>query len=137
MTFGGLRVPFGAKKPIVSLADFRGTTFAARPSEATWATVRALGATPTAANGDELSASVQRDEIAGMESTLELGPQPLASAFPTANAVLYFKANALIVLAPPAGTGARSGPSKAKRRRFNSGSPSPLTADTATRWRPS
>ncbi|MGL6280038.1 MAG: TRAP transporter substrate-binding protein [Gaiella sp.] len=96
MTFDGLRVPLGFATPTVSLADYQGQTIAARPSAVTWATLRALGATPTDANGDDLSSGVQRGEIAAMEGTLGGETAPLASAFQTANAVLGFKANALV-----------------------------------------
>lgn len=96
LTYADRRFPLGYGAPLVSLTDYRARSVAARPSAATYAMLRALGATPTSVNGGDLQAAAEAGTVVGSEGVLGSN-SPVSPATLTANTPWYFKANALVV----------------------------------------
>lgn len=67
---GGLRKPFSVTKPMVSLADFRSTTFQSFESELNGAATKALGAKPSQTGPTGLDAGLVDGSIDGFEKQL-------------------------------------------------------------------
>ena len=65
-----LRYAFGARKALVSPDAFAGARVRVRPSGATDALMRALGATPVHISGDDVADAVANGEIDGAEASL-------------------------------------------------------------------
>jgi TRAP-type transport system periplasmic protein len=65
-----LRYALGARAPLASVGDFAGARVRVRPSEATDALMRALGAKPVHVSGDDVAAAVADGEIDGAEASL-------------------------------------------------------------------
>jgi TRAP-type C4-dicarboxylate transport system substrate-binding protein len=82
----GLRRPFGFGEPLLSAADYEEGTIRAPYSERTYATLTALGATPTDAEPDSSA-------MRGAESSFTLAP----GGVPTVNVVLFPKVNTLVI----------------------------------------
>jgi TRAP-type C4-dicarboxylate transport system substrate-binding protein len=95
LTYADRRFPLGYAAPLVSTSDYRGKSVAARPSAATYAMLRALGAVPTPLNGGELAAAAEAGTVVGSEGVLATN-SPVSVATVTANTPWYFKANALV-----------------------------------------
>ena len=95
LTFDSRRFPTGFKRPLASLDDFTGSAVAARPSNATFALLRALGAKPTPINGAKLSAAAADGSVVGSEGVVAAN-SPVYPVIVTANAPWYLKANALV-----------------------------------------
>ena len=70
LTYADRRFPLGYGAPLVSIDDYRGKSVAARPSAATYATLRALGAVPTPVNGGDLAAAAEAGTVVGSEGVL-------------------------------------------------------------------
>ena len=66
----GLRKPIAVKRPLVSLADWQGITFAAIRSRAQAAAVRALGAKPTDIWSSQLNDALASGKVDGFEKNL-------------------------------------------------------------------
>ncbi len=96
LAYADRRFPLGYRAPLVSMSDYRGRSVAARPSAATYAMLRALGATPTAVNGGELEAAAEAGTVVGSEGVLATN-SPVSPATLTANTPWYFKVNVLVV----------------------------------------
>jgi Bacterial extracellular solute-binding protein, family 7 len=65
-----LRYAFGVRGPLASVDDFAGARIRVRPSGATDALVRALGAKPVHISGDAVGAAVSNGELDGAEASL-------------------------------------------------------------------
>ncbi|HEX5896303.1 MAG TPA: TRAP transporter substrate-binding protein DctP [Thermoleophilaceae bacterium] len=65
-----LRYAFGVRKPLASPDDFAGARVRVRPSGASDALMRALGATPVHISGDDVGDAVANGEIDGAEASL-------------------------------------------------------------------
>ena len=65
-----LRYAFGVREPLASVGDFAGSRVRVRPSGATDALMRALGAEPVHISGDDVAAAVADGEIDGAEASL-------------------------------------------------------------------
>ncbi len=96
LTYADRRFPLGYGAPLISIDDYRGQSIAARPSAATYATLRALGAVPTPVNGGDLAAAAEAGTVVGSEGVLATN-RPVSPGTITANTSWYFKANALVV----------------------------------------
>jgi TRAP-type C4-dicarboxylate transport system substrate-binding protein len=66
----GLREPIAVRKPLLSLADWRGVTFAAFRSRESSEAIRALGATPSDAWGTPLDQGLGNGTVGGFEKNL-------------------------------------------------------------------
>ncbi|PWU25590.1 MAG: hypothetical protein C5B48_00560 [Candidatus Rokuibacteriota bacterium] len=94
----GLRRPFGFQNALVSPSDYAGIRFRAIKSNALWALIRALGATPVDINGDAMNQAVQNGTVKGGDSTLALAandslPEP---GFTAGNIAFFPKVDALV-----------------------------------------
>ncbi len=94
LTFDSRRFPLAYQRPIVAVGDYDGVTLAARPSEATYTLLRALGARPTSINGGKLAAAAANGLVSGSEGVIGAN-QPVDGSV-TANAPWYLKANAIV-----------------------------------------
>ncbi len=65
-----IRYIFGVRRPLASPDDFAGARVRVRPSRATDALIRALGATPLHISGDAVADAVASGEIDGAEASL-------------------------------------------------------------------
>jgi TRAP-type C4-dicarboxylate transport system substrate-binding protein len=65
-----LRYAFGVRAPLASVDDFAGARVRVRPSQASDALMRALGAKPVHISGDGVAAAVANGEIDGAEASL-------------------------------------------------------------------
>jgi TRAP-type C4-dicarboxylate transport system substrate-binding protein len=86
-----LRYAFGAKKPLASPDDFAGARVRVRPSGATDALMRALGATPVHISGDGVADAVAKGEIDGAEASLGTNSTEEGETHLTANLPLFPK----------------------------------------------
>jgi TRAP-type C4-dicarboxylate transport system substrate-binding protein len=86
-----LRYVFGAKKPLASPDAFAGTRVQVRPSGATDALMRALGATPVHISGDDTADAVEKGEIDGSEASLGTNSPDEGQLHLTANLPLFPK----------------------------------------------
>jgi TRAP-type C4-dicarboxylate transport system substrate-binding protein len=68
-----LRHPTGIKRPLVSLADFKGARIRDVPSRASDALLRALGATPVHVANADVGAAIARGQIDGQELAIIYG----------------------------------------------------------------
>lgn len=87
-----LRYAFGAKKPLTSPDAFHGARIRVRPSRATDALMRALGATPVHLSGDGVADAVAQGEIDGGEASLGTNTSDEGEVHLTANLPLFPKA---------------------------------------------
>jgi len=65
-----LRYAFGVRGPLASVDDFAGARIRVRPSEASDALMRALGAKPVHISGDDVAGAVADGKIDGAEASL-------------------------------------------------------------------
>ena len=86
-----LRYAFGAKKPLASPDDFAGARVRLRPSGATDAMMRALGATPVHISGDGVADAVAGGKIDGAEASLGTNSTEEGETHLTANLPLFPK----------------------------------------------
>jgi TRAP-type transport system periplasmic protein len=99
-----LRYIFGARKSLASPDDFAGARVRVRPSGATDALMRALGATPVHISGDDVAAAVANREIDGAEASLGTNSADEGESHLTLNLPLFPKTLTLF-----AGEGAYDG----------------------------
>ena len=89
-------VSFG--EPILTPADVEGKTIRALPSNATYAVIEALGATPEDVAGETFNAAVASGDIAAAESSFTLATSTLPRpGTVTANLTLFPKVNTLVI----------------------------------------
>ena len=98
LTPEGLRRPFGFQKPLVLPADYAGIRFRAIKSNALWALIRALGATPVDINGNTMNQAVQNGTVKGADSSLALAandslPEP---GYTAGNVAFFPKIDAFV-----------------------------------------
>jgi TRAP-type transport system periplasmic protein len=86
-----LRYAFGAKEPLASPDDFAGARVRVKPSGATDALMRALGATPVHISGDGVADAVANGEIDGAEASLGTNSAEEGETHLTANLPLFPK----------------------------------------------
>ena len=86
-----LRYAFGAKEPLASPDDFAGARVRVKPSGATDALMRALGATPVHISGDDVADAVANGEIDGAEASLGTNSTEEGETHLTANLPLFPK----------------------------------------------
>jgi TRAP-type C4-dicarboxylate transport system substrate-binding protein len=86
-----LRYAFGAKAPLASPDDFAGARVRVRPSGATDALMRALGATPVHISGDDVADAVANGEIDGAEASLGTNSADEGERHLTPNLALFPK----------------------------------------------
>jgi TRAP-type C4-dicarboxylate transport system substrate-binding protein len=86
-----LRYALGAKEPLASPDAFAGTRVQVKPSGATDALMRALGATPVHISGDDLPDAVANGEIDGSEASLGTNSPDEGQLHLTANLPLFPK----------------------------------------------
>jgi TRAP-type C4-dicarboxylate transport system substrate-binding protein len=86
-----LRYAFGAKKPLASPDDFAGARVRVRPSGATDALMRTLGADPVHISGDGVADAVAKGEIDGAEASLGTNSTEEGETHLTANLPLFPK----------------------------------------------
>jgi TRAP-type transport system periplasmic protein len=86
-----LRYAFGVKKPLASSDDFGGARVRVRPSGATDALMRALGATPVHISGDGVADAVANGEIDAAEASLGTNSTEEGETHLTANLPLFPK----------------------------------------------
>lgn len=86
-----LRYAFGARRPLASVDDFAGARVRVRPSEATDALMRALGAKPVHISGDDVAAAVADGEIDGAEASLGTNSRDEGENHLTVNLPLFPK----------------------------------------------
>ena len=86
-----LRYVLGAKEPLASPEAFAGARVQVRPSEATDALMRALGATPVHISGDDTADAVAKGEIDGSEASLGTNSPDEGQLHLTANLPLFPK----------------------------------------------
>jgi C4-dicarboxylate-binding protein DctP len=86
-----LRYAFGAKEPLASPDAFAGARVQVRPSGATDALMRALGATPVHISGDDTADAVAKGEIDGSEASLGTNSPDEGQLHLTANLPLFPK----------------------------------------------
>jgi TRAP-type transport system periplasmic protein len=86
-----LRYAFGVKKPLTSPDDFAGARVRVRPSGATDALIRALGATPVHISGDGVADAVANGEIDGAEASLGTNSPEEGEVHLTSNVALFPK----------------------------------------------
>jgi TRAP-type C4-dicarboxylate transport system substrate-binding protein len=86
-----LRYAFGAKKPLASPDDFAGARVRVKPSGATDALMRALGATPVLISGDGVADAVAKGEIDGAEASLGTNSPDEGEVHLTPNVPLFPK----------------------------------------------
>jgi TRAP-type C4-dicarboxylate transport system substrate-binding protein len=86
-----LRYALGAKKALASPGAFAGARVQVKPSAATDATMRALGATPVHISGDALPDAVAKGEIDGSEASLGTNSPDEGQIHLTANLPLFPK----------------------------------------------
>ena len=86
-----LRYAFGAKRPLASPDDFAGARVRVKPSGATDALMRALGATPVHISGDGVADAVAKGEIDGAEASLGTNSTEEGETHLTANLPLFPK----------------------------------------------
>ena len=84
-----LRYAFGARHPLTTPEDFAGARLRVRPSHASDAMVRALGATPLHIPSDDLAEAVERKEVDGAEASLGTNSADEGESHVTANLPLY------------------------------------------------
>ena len=125
-----LRYAFGAKKPLASPDDFAGARVRVKPSGATDALMRALGATPVHVSGDGVADAVANGEIDGAEASLGSNSKEEGETHLTANLPLFPKALTLF-----AGDGAYNRLDEDQREAI--GKAARMTADYAAAHAPS
>jgi TRAP-type C4-dicarboxylate transport system substrate-binding protein len=86
-----LRYAFGAKEPLASPDAFAGARVRVKPSGATDALMRALGATPVHISGDGVADAVAEGEIDGAEASLGTNSPDEGEVHLTANLPLFPK----------------------------------------------
>jgi TRAP-type transport system periplasmic protein len=86
-----LRYTFGARAPLASVGDFGGARVRVRPSGATDALMRALGAKPVHISGDDVAAAVANGEIDGAEASLGTNSTDEGENHLTVNLALFPK----------------------------------------------
>jgi TRAP-type C4-dicarboxylate transport system substrate-binding protein len=86
-----LRYAFGVREPLASVADFAGSRVRVRPSGATDALMRALGAEPVHISGDDVAAAVADGEIDGAEASLGTNSRDEGESHLTVNLPLFPK----------------------------------------------
>jgi TRAP-type C4-dicarboxylate transport system substrate-binding protein len=86
-----LRYALGVREPLASVADFAGSRVRVRPSDATDALLRALGAEPVHISGDEVAAAVADGEIDGAEASLGTNSRDEGENHLTVNLPLFPK----------------------------------------------
>lgn len=86
-----LRYAFGARRPLASVDDFAGARVRVRPSEATDALMRALGAKAEHVSGDDVAAAVADGEIDGAEASLGTNSRDEGENHLTVNLPLFPK----------------------------------------------
>ena len=86
-----LRYAIGAKKALASPDAFAGARVQVKPSDATDALIRALGATPVHISGDDLPDAVAKGEIDGSEASLGTNSPDEGQLHLTANVSLFPK----------------------------------------------
>jgi TRAP-type C4-dicarboxylate transport system substrate-binding protein len=84
-----LRHPIGIRRPLASLADFRGARIRILPSRTSAAVIRALGATPVEISNDDIGTAMSLGRVDGEELALPTAP---GNSILTANVRLYAKA---------------------------------------------
>jgi TRAP-type C4-dicarboxylate transport system substrate-binding protein len=86
-----LRYIFGVRNPLASPDDFAGARVRVRPSRATDALIRALGATPIHISGDAVADAVAQGKIDGAEASLGTNSADEGETVLTANLPLFPK----------------------------------------------
>jgi TRAP-type C4-dicarboxylate transport system substrate-binding protein len=86
-----LRYAFGVREPLASVADFAGSRVRVRPSGATDALMRALGAEPVHISGDDVAAAVADGKIDGAEASLGTNSRDEGESNLTVNLPLFPK----------------------------------------------
>ncbi|MBA3261993.1 MAG: TRAP transporter substrate-binding protein DctP [Thermoleophilaceae bacterium] len=86
-----LRYAFGVRAPLASVGDFAGARVRVRPSEASDALMRALGAKPVHISGDDVAAAVADGEIEGAEASLGTNSREEGENHLTVNLPLFPK----------------------------------------------
>jgi TRAP-type transport system periplasmic protein len=86
-----LRYAFGAQKPLAAPDDFASARVRVRPSGATDALMRALGAKPVHISGDDVAAAVADKEIEGAEASLGTNSSDEGEKHLTVNLPLFPK----------------------------------------------
>lgn len=86
-----LRYAFGVRGPLASVGDFAGARVRVRPSEASDALMRALGAKPVHISGDDVAAAVADGEIDGAEASLGTNSREEGESHLTVNLPLFPK----------------------------------------------
>jgi TRAP-type transport system periplasmic protein len=86
-----LRYAFGVRSPLASVDDFAGARVRVRPSAATDALMRALGAKPVHISGDDVADAVAAREIDGAEASLGTNSADEGETHLTVNLPLFPK----------------------------------------------
>jgi TRAP-type C4-dicarboxylate transport system substrate-binding protein len=86
-----LRYALGVREPLASVDAFAGARVRVRPSEATDALIRALGAKPVHISGDDVAAAVADGEIEGAEASLGTNSRDEGENHLTVNLPLFPK----------------------------------------------
>jgi TRAP-type transport system periplasmic protein len=86
-----LRYAFGVRGPLASVGDFAGARVRVRPSEASDALMRALGAKPVHISGDDVAGAVADGEIDGAEASLGTNSRDEGENHLTVNLPLFPK----------------------------------------------
>ena len=84
-----LRHPIGIRRPLASLADFRGARIRILPSHTSAAVISALGATPVELSNDDIGTAISLARVDGEELALTTAP---GNSILTANVRLFGKA---------------------------------------------
>ena len=86
-----LRYAFGVRGPLASIEDFAGARVRVRPSEASDALMRALGAKPMHISGDDVAGAVAHGQIDGAEASLGTNSRDEGENHLTVNLPLFPK----------------------------------------------
>jgi TRAP-type C4-dicarboxylate transport system substrate-binding protein len=86
-----LRYLMGVRRPLTSPDDFAGARVRVRPSRATEALIRALGATPVHVSGDDVETAVRNGEIDGGEASLGTNSASEGENYLTTNVTPFAK----------------------------------------------
>jgi TRAP-type C4-dicarboxylate transport system substrate-binding protein len=103
----GLHKPYGVKRPVVGVADWRGITFGTYSSQVQAQAIRSLGATPTPVIGTRRDQALKDGRIQGFALDLfryKLNTEEVFAPYVTANVNLWPQIN--VLLANPGQLGA-------------------------------
>jgi TRAP-type C4-dicarboxylate transport system substrate-binding protein len=89
-----LRHPVGFRKPLASMADFKGARIRTLTSNTSDALIRALGAEPVHLNGSAYGTAITDRTLDGVDASLGLAPA-LGGSFVTGNVVFFPRMNVL------------------------------------------